>query len=113
MLHVRREAASHEHARVELLGGRMLLSLVEAGLQILQALRALRNHLIVHGVLPCLGGASASRRHWGGITTVRRDRTVQRLASARRTTWARGSGPFVRRGRPLERPTSRPCPRRT
>jgi hypothetical protein len=32
MLHVRRKAAGHEHADVELLGGRMLLSLVETGL---------------------------------------------------------------------------------
>jgi hypothetical protein len=32
MLHVRREAAGHEHADVEFLGGRMLLSLVETGL---------------------------------------------------------------------------------
>src|SRR3981081_1839427 len=61
MLHVRRETAGHEHSDVEFFGGRMLLSLVETGLQILQALRALRNHLIVHGVLLCLGGASASR----------------------------------------------------
>jgi hypothetical protein len=32
MLHVRREAAGHEHADVELLGGRMLFGFVETGL---------------------------------------------------------------------------------
>src|SRR5262249_23607727 len=41
ILHVGREGAGHGHAAVELLCGRMLLSLVEPGLQILQGLRAL------------------------------------------------------------------------
>src|SRR6202022_2596313 len=36
MLHVRRETADYEHADVEFFGGRILLSLVETGLQILQ-----------------------------------------------------------------------------
>src|SRR5262249_6187458 len=30
-------------------------------------------------------------RHWGGITAIRRDCTMRKLASARRTTWAPGS----------------------
>jgi hypothetical protein len=49
ILHVGREPAGQEHVDIELLTGRILLSLVEPGLKILQALRALRNHLMVHG----------------------------------------------------------------
>src|SRR5882762_10506283 len=48
ILHVRREATGQKHVEVELFRGRMLLSFVEAGFEVLQDLRALRDHLIVH-----------------------------------------------------------------
>jgi hypothetical protein len=56
VLHVRREPARHEHAHVEFFGSGILFGLAEAGLQVPQALRTLRNDLIVHGLL------SAKRR---------------------------------------------------
>src|SRR6516225_563761 len=51
-LHVGREAAGHEDADVKLLGGRMLLSLIKPTLEIFQHLHALRDHLVIHRVLP-------------------------------------------------------------
>src|ERR1700726_5082550 len=51
-LHVGREAAGHEDADVKLLAGRMLLSLIKPSLEIFQHLHALRDHLVIHGVLP-------------------------------------------------------------
>src|SRR5689334_2591978 len=51
-LHVGREAAGHEDADVKLFVGRMLLSLIKPTLEIFQHVHALRDHLVIHGVLP-------------------------------------------------------------
>src|ERR1700751_1965932 len=57
-LHVGREAAGHEDAHVKLLRGRMLLSFIKPTLEIFEHLHALRDRLVIHGVLPfvwCVG----------------------------------------------------------
>src|SRR5216683_3407757 len=51
-LHIGREAAGHQDADIKRLGARILLSLVEPAFEILQHLRALRNGLVIHCVLP-------------------------------------------------------------